>query len=646
MSQARIHRAYQAVFVLGFLLLALFSYGRSLDAPLLFDSTTSLSDNPLVQITGSQYDDWRSAAGSFGGSILGRPLAMLSFAANYVVGDGFFAPQLRAVNVFLHFLGALLLYLTLVTVLSKAVTLSVSSAKIKAIAGFTSLIWLLHPINVSTVLYVVQRMTQLSALFVLLGLWVFSFYRGNWCHKSPNLGEFLALSIWLLLITSLAVLCKENGLLLLWLLPVLEVSFFRGRWGGAENRLLKWLAWSALLLPVLLVLALIATDSMPFLGSYQQRSFTLSERLLTQLRVLWHYFYWLILPNLQAMALHHDDIILSKNLFQPVTTILALIAWVTAISAAFIARKRYPILMFCVLFYLVAHSLESSVLPLELAWEHRNYLPGMAVALLMSWLGAELMSRSSVGQRWAAAGGVLCLMAALLFLRADRWSDELTLSQATVLNHPQSIRANYHYANTLYRTYENDNSSAENKELLPLARHFYELMYQLDNDDIAALVSLYFLDERYFPMLREKVDWFTKLETAASHRVFTLADFNALKLLSACVDGGGCSPDAQRMLAFYHNLSLRYPSNVQVWLLISRYHSQVLNDDLAALEAIDQALAIAPTSRAAYQELLLIRDKNGDVGGVMVTIANILKYDTRRLRLQQVKQMLGLDLSQ
>jgi hypothetical protein len=646
LSQARIHRVYQAVFVLGFLLLALFSYGRSLDAPLLFDSTTSLSDNPLVQITGSQYDDWRSAAGSFGGSILGRPLAMLSFAANYVVGDGFFAPQLRAVNVFLHFLGALLLYLTLVTVLSKAVTLSVSSAKIKAIAGFTSLIWLLHPINVSTVLYVVQRMTQLSALFVLLGLWVFSFYRGNWCHKSPNLGEFLALSMWLLLIATLAGLSKENGLLLLWLLPVLEVSFFRGRWGGADNRPLKWLAWSALLFPVLLVSALIVTDSMPFLGSYQHRSFTLSERLLTQMRLLWHYVYWLLLPNLQVMALHHDDIALSKNLFQPATTILAILAWITAISVTFMFRKRYPILMFCVLFYLVAHSLESSVLPLELVWEHRNYLPGMAVPLLVSWLGAELMSRSSVGQRWAAAGAVLCLMAALLFLRADRWSDELTLSRATVLNHPQSIRANYHYANTLYRTYDSADSSAENKALLPLARHFYELMYQLDNNDIAALVSLYFLDERYFPMLREKVDWFTKLETAARHRVFTLADFNALRLLSVCVDGGGCSPAPQRILTFYHNLSLRYPSNVHVWLSISRYHSQVLNDDLAALEAIDQALSIAPTSRAAYEERLLIRDKSGDVGGVMVTIANILKYDTKRLRLRQVKQMLGLDVPQ
>jgi hypothetical protein len=85
---------------------------------------------------------------------------------------------------------------------------------------------------------------------------------------------------------------------------------------------------------------------------------------------------------------------------------------------------------------------------------------------------------------------------------------------------------------------------------------------------------------------------------------------------------------------------------VHVWLSISRYHSQVLNDDLAALEAIDQALSIAPTSRAAYEERLLIRDKSGDVGGVMVTIANILKYDTKRLRLRQVKQMLGLDVPQ
>ena len=71
-------------------------------------------------------------------------------------------------------------------------------------------------------------------------------------------------------------------------------------------------------------------------------------------------------------------------LWSPSTTALSLLAWVGAVAVALLLRKRYPLLVFALLFYLVAHSMESTILPLEMVFEHRNYLPSVGVCLLVA----------------------------------------------------------------------------------------------------------------------------------------------------------------------------------------------------------------------------------------------------------------------
>jgi hypothetical protein len=49
-------------------------------------------------------------------------------------------------------------------------------------------------------------------------------------------------------------------------------------------------------------------------------------------------------------------------------------------------RKRFPIVAFAVLWFLVGHSLESTVFPLEIIHEHRNYLPALGPLLALTYL--------------------------------------------------------------------------------------------------------------------------------------------------------------------------------------------------------------------------------------------------------------------
>ena len=130
----------------------------------------------------------------------------------------------------------------------------------------------------------------------------------------------------------------------------------------------------------------------------------------------------------------------------PVATLHALLAWggvlfAAAVSSGFVLGRR---LAFCILFYLVGHGVESTVLPLELYFEHRNYFPGIAVFLLAALLLAELQ------QRWrrVAAPVMAYLALGLVVLsfntssQVEIWANSYLLRFNQINAHPTSFRAN------------------------------------------------------------------------------------------------------------------------------------------------------------------------------------------------------------
>ena len=82
-----------------------------------------------------------------------------------------------------------------------------------------------------------------------------------------------------------------------------------------------------------------------------------------------------MLPNLAEMGLHHDDFVISKTLLSPWTTLPAIAGLLALAVGALVLRKKHPLITFGIVFFFVAHALESTIIPLEIAFEHRNYLP-------------------------------------------------------------------------------------------------------------------------------------------------------------------------------------------------------------------------------------------------------------------------------
>jgi len=635
------------IFVLALIVLlaCLLAYGVALNGPLFFDDVPNLLGNNLVQIDGKALDDWRIAALSSDAGLFYRPVAMLTFALNHVAFGAFSALSLKATNLVIHLLLGALVYLFALALLQTPALRAQRQGPYQnqLIAIIAASIWLLHPIHVSTVLYAVQRMAQLSALFTLAGLLVYTRYRLRWADVGAGPGELLAAFIWLVLLGVFAVLSKENGALLPWLIAVVEVTLFRGIWCGQTQRRLVGLGWCVFLLPLLLLAIIVMVSPDAFSGRFGGREFTLQERLLTQARVLWQYLAWLLVPNILDMGFFQDDIPLSRSLLSPFTTLLSLLAWAAVIVAALLGHKRYPLLAFAFLFYLVAHSMESTVFPLEMVFEHRNYLPSMGFAMLAAVAISRGVTRFNRLRLRAVLGGILAILLVLLMVRTIAWRDEMTLARFEVINHPQSPRANFFYANALFKRLEQAPAlgleEEERRALAVTSRHYFERMHSLNARDFAALVMLYQLDTLYFPGLAQQNDWLGMMEELAKTRRLQSSDRTALAALVGFSTLPAGESNRARVGALLEYLIERNPRRMD--LLAAKYRLLKGAGDVqreALLPSLEHAAQLNPNSRQAAAYLAQYHGTD-DLASTYEAIREWLRRDPHRRELSVIREI-------
>jgi hypothetical protein len=375
---------------------------------------------------------------------LGRSVSMLTFSLEKIFTDGSIA-TLKRHSILLHVLIA-----TVVFWLAYLLCLAREYPCPAWLALLAMALWLLAPQQTSTVLYSVQRMAMLATLFVLLTL-VFYLKARAAVGVSQSAWFWLGLSG---LSAALAPFAKENGILAVPLIIVIEATFLRGRLeDGRSWAALRQGAWLLMGIGVVFVFAYFFLNFEHILNGYDRRSFTLGERLLTQPVILWDYvtqFYW---PDLSRLGVFHDDFPVSTSLTAPPGTVLALAAWLLLLAIALLCAWYsvawiVPGLLF---FFLGAHSLESGFFALELYFEHRNYLPSVALALLPALTAGE------IGRRWPAviaplmAWGAIAVLALALktVSQVQIWSSPTLLALHHLNGHPESVRANNDMATRL-----------------------------------------------------------------------------------------------------------------------------------------------------------------------------------------------------
>jgi Tfp pilus assembly protein PilF len=534
-------------------------YADTLTTPFILDDIGNIRDNPHIRLTSLSLKNLIRAA--FQSPESNRPVANISFALNYYF-NGFNLVGFHLVNIIIHLAGGFFLYFFTKATL-KTPGLRCRSEKYGWIPFFTAFLWMVHPLQTQSVAYLVQRMNSLAAMFYLLSMLLYVKFRLDTDTRDkwlPFAGCVLT--------GFLAVGTKQISATLPLLIILYEWYFFQGL-------SLKWIRRHFLVLGAILMflilISLIFLDFDPIvriLSAYKHRDFTLIQRMLTQFRVVIFYVGLMLWPRPARLNLDHD-FVLSYSLTDPVTTVISMVVITALIALAILTAKRQPLLSYGILWFFCNLAIESSVIGLELVFEHRTYLPSMFIILAMVALVLRYAKPTWLGIVFLCAVGTLFTL--WTFERNKVWVDELSLYRDCVEKSPDKARPHNNFGAILLRRGRLPEAIDEFQAALGIKPGYADAHYNLGN----ALVKQ--------GSLTKGVYHFSEALDRQPGNVKTLNNLAATLVLLA-----------------------RYPE---------------------AIENLKKALVINPTDPDLHRNLAFVMKKQGDLEGARQHFSRMLEIN-------------------
>jgi protein O-mannosyl-transferase len=413
--------------VVALLLAGIIVYWNSFNGDFVFDDISEIRDNPSIRVL------WPPHIPMFKASELPtRPIPYYSFALNYAVhGAELFG--YHVVNLCIHLVNALLIFLLIQATLSLSSTPESLRSNATAIAFSSAAMWVVHPLNTEAVTYIYQRIESSMTMFFLSTFYLFIRSEGS-CKRS----------IWLTCSVATAAIgmgCKEVMVVVPVVIALYEYAFLR-----RNIRDLIRVHWKY-------YTALIATWSILFssiwiqIDKYGNTTHNAWQHLITQPQVIFHYLRLSFLPFGQSIDLGwRPNVDFLSG--QPEFTILLIVVF-----AAFCLYPAYPRAMFLPCLFFIVLSPTSSFVPVaDLADEYRMYLPlaaittGLSTGLVISLSAFERYRRGVAAKTAPVVFWLLvtlgCLALGLKTVQRNvLYQDKLTLWRDTVEQSPMNPRA-------------------------------------------------------------------------------------------------------------------------------------------------------------------------------------------------------------
>ncbi len=555
----------------------------------------------------------------------GRPVSSLTFALQYQQWpDNPF--QFKLVNLLIHLINGCLIYFLSCFIFKKIQSGNTDTGmnqQAHLFAFLVTALWLLHPMQTSTVLYVVQRMSELSAFFTLLGLTGYLFYREKYVKGDTRKG-LIGMSVVVFAATLLGVLAKENGILLPLFILVTEATFYKSI---SRTKAFKCWAGMLLILPLLMMLGYFLVNFDKHIAAYSYRTFTMSERLLTQPVVLLHYLSDLLMPQFKTFTVFHDDFPIARGLFHPPLTLISMLTCGALISIGFLKINKWPLASFGLLWFFAGHLLEASHISLELYFEHRNYLPSFGIFVLMT--GCLFKAFEFVNKKIIYIVAIIYFSTLTLttYQQTKIWSDPLQQAIVWQGAHPKSIRAitNLVNMNLKYGRVE-------------AAKKMHANLVDMMPDDaylfIKDVTMAYCIEEK--PLSDEA--WSNILSAAQKAKNLKVSGsmaFTEMDSLLTNVENGHCLP---ANIPRYALLAIVLAQNPEFRAFKGQLHQLAAfmliqaGDVPTALANIDAALKTqkTPTRFVLKFQLLMVEEKMADAKQVLVEFDDYLKHNKKK----------------
>jgi hypothetical protein len=577
-------RSYTPALCSALLLIAVV-FWPALSGGLIFDDYPIFAENPVVHVSGWHWAEWHRVL-IWSLTNIERPLAMLSYALNYALGSGTWG--LKFTNLLIHLLNTILVLLLAKRLLGagwSADTSGDAEAHRRGLGWWAlgiATAWAIHPLQVSAVMYVVQRMELLGFSFVLLAL--LAYWRARRLQQAGQRGW-----PWLLLCGGLIAIgygAKETVVLVPGYALLLELTVLRfDAASAATMRRWRWFYAAGCVAAVgVFLFYLLPHYATP--GAYAGRDFTAWQRELTQLRVLPYYLGLIVWPAPSHMVFYYDDYLASTGWLHPATTLYGGLFLLALLGLAVAMRKRRPLLALGIGWFFMAHALTSAPIGLELVFEHRNYpaLFGVVLALadIVRWLTQRSRSRVPV----LLACVLILNLGFLTALRAATWGSKLLLASTLVDLNPHSARA----AQDLARSYMAMSGGNQDSPLYSLSIKQLERATTLRTDSPLAEEAL-LLEASRNPRLPTQPAWDSfkhKLRT----RPLIPDTYLALNKLLTERAGGNTGIDAKQLADAYAIAVDRNPLRESLHAEYAELAGGVLHDTPLAIAQWQQTLAL------------------------------------------------------
>ena len=442
-----------ALFFLAFITLLI--YSNSFNASWHLDDRPNILNNRGLHITDLQPASLIRTfftAPNSGGTItdrLYRPIPCLTFALNWYFGQDRVSGY-HVVNIFVHILTAYFLFLTIFNILKSPNLRNHYEGKEHFVALLASVLWAINPIQVQAVTYIVQRMAAMAAMFYILGVY---FYLKT--RQSPYPLRRILLLFGCVLSFICALGSKQNTITLPLALVLIEIICFQDLRSPGVGRIFGASSIAVGLVLVVFGVWLFMPDNPFSFIDFGDRPFSLYERLLTEPRIVLFYLSLIFYPLPSRLSIEHD-IIISTSALEPWTTLPAILFHFLLIGIGLFQIQKRPLLALAILFFYLNHVIESTIIPLELIFEHRNYLPSLFVFLPVSAGFNKLLDyykEKSRAFRSVLLGSLCLLMIGIgagTYIRNMAWATERSLWEDAMHKAPNSHRPLHNLAWAYY----------------------------------------------------------------------------------------------------------------------------------------------------------------------------------------------------
>ncbi len=491
-------------------------YRPGLTGAFVLDDSANINQAVVTELS---WDSLYYASQTNTSGMFGRSVSAFTFALS-----GYFDPSLSTAyyfklhNIFIHILCGLLLFSFSYMLIKRLIPESYKSVYIALVA--TSL-WLLHPFSVSTVLYSVQRMAQLSAFFSIVSLLIYCYAR-NRLGGRPVI-NILFLFVFFPAVMILGVLSKENAVTTVLIVLLCELLMFRFRFETVSSRRVTFsFLFIFVVLPVFAAVIYFFINPARFIN-YSGRDFNMIERVYTQLHVVPYYIRLIVVPDIGEMSLYHDDFPIQRVF--DLQTALLLFFIISLFAVAVYCRKKRPIITFGLLWFFICHLLESTVISLEIIFEHRNYLALYGFVLIIAYFISEFKNKAAIFISILVMG----LYATLTFVRADAWKSPETMVHGMVVKHPESVRANLDYGNVLLT-----------KNRLDEGREYIDKVRRLQPENAGVYIHLLLIDCHQNTIRETTDEYFQKANNLLFEKPIVPYHLATIEYLAKRVSNNGC----------------------------------------------------------------------------------------------------------